>query len=424
MIVKWIILTVLILLSAFFSSAETALTTVNSIRIRTLAQEGSRRAKRVQKIQENYSKMLTSILVGNNIVNVAVSAFATMVAISIGLNVGVMTAALTLTLLVFGEITPKNAAAAAPEKLELAYSGVIYVLMIVLTPVIFIVECICKAVAFVFHIKIDNPDTSMTEGELRTIVDVSHENGVIESEEKQMIKNVFDFGDCRARDIMIPRIDVALISIESTYAEVREIFEEEKYSRLPVYKDDTDNIIGIVNLKDFFHVTDIEAFRLKDIMRDAYYTFEMKKTSELMVEMKTESVSMAIVLNEYGAAEGIITMEDLLEEIVGEIRDEYDEDEKELIANIGRNEYVVEGSVKLDDLNDEIGTAFESEDYDSIGGYMIGLLDRIPGAGEVVYDDMGIRLEAQTISKNRIDKIHITIPEEKKNVSIKDTQLQ
>ena len=409
MMVKWIILIVLILLSAFFSSAETALTTVNSIKIRTLAQEGNRRAKRVQKIEENYSKMLTSILVGNNIVNVAVSAFATMVALSIGLNVGIMTAALTLTLLVFGEITPKNAAAAASEKLALAYSGVIYVLMIILTPVIFIIECICKAVAFVFRIKIDNPDNLLTEGELRTIVDVSHENGVIESEEKQMIKNVFDFGDCRARDIMIPRIDVALISIESTYAEVREIFEEEKYSRLPVYKDDTDNIIGIVNLKDFFHVTDIEGFRLKDVMRDAYYTFEMKKTSELMVEMKRESVSIAIVLNEYGASEGIVTMEDLLEEIVGEIRDEYDEDEKELINEIGKGEYVVEGSVKLDDLNDAIGTDLESEDYDSIGGYMLGLLDRIPRAGEKVTDASGNVLEALGISKNRIDRIHITL---------------
>jgi len=416
MMIKWILLIILILLSAFFSSAETALTTVNSIKMRTLAKEGNRRAKRVLKIHEDYSRMLTTILVGNNIVNVAVSALATTVAITIGLNVGLMTAALTLVLLVFGEITPKNAAAVASEKMALAYSGVIYALMIVLTPLIWVVDKICKAVAFILRIKIDNPEVSMTEGELRTIVDVSHENGVIETEEKQMIKNVFDFGDCRARDIMIPRIDVAQISIDSTYSEVREIFEEEKYSRLPVYKDDTDNIIGVLNLKDFFLVRDDGSFRLRDIMRDAYYTFEMKKTSELMIEMKTESVSMAIVLNEYGAAEGIVTMEDLLEEIVGEIRDEYDEDEKELITSVGKNEYVVEGSLKLDDLNDEIGTSFESEDYDSIGGYMIGLLDRIPGQGEVVYDTFGVRLEAQTISKNRIDKIHITIPEEKQKL--------
>ncbi|MBR1877029.1 MAG: HlyC/CorC family transporter [Lachnospiraceae bacterium] len=415
MTARWICLVILILLSAFFSSAETALTTVSRIRMRTLAEKGDRRAKRVQKIHEHYSKMLTSILVGNNIVNVAASALATTVAISIGLNVGIMTAVLTLVLLVFGEITPKNAAAVSPDRFSLAYSGVIYVLMIILTPVIWIIDKLCRALAFVMRIDIDNPGESMTEGELRTIVDVSHENGVIETEEKQIIKNVFDFGDCRARDIMIPRIDVVSVSFDTGYAEIRDIFEEEKYSRLPVYKDDTDNIIGIINLKDFFLASDTESFRLRDIMRDAYYTFEMKKTSELMIEMKQESVSMAIVLNEYGAAEGIITMEDLLEEIVGEIRDEYDEDEKELITSVGRNEYIVEGSIKLDDLNDEIGTDFKSEDYDSIGGYMIGLLDRIPEAGETVFDEEGIRLEAQTIIKNRIDKIHITIPENKKN---------
>jgi len=409
MTIRWIFLVLLILLSAFFSSAETALTTASSIKIRTLAARGDVRALRVQKIHEKYSKMLTSILIGNNIVNVAVSALATTVAMSIGINVGLMTMALTLVLLVFGEITPKNAAAASPEKISLAYSWFIWILMIVLTPVIWIVNRICSFIAFLFRIDLNNRNDSMTEGELRTIVDVSHEDGVIESEEKEMIKNVVDFGDCRAKDIMIPRIKVAQISIESSYDEVRGIFEEEKYSRLPVYKDDTDNIIGVVNLKDFFLVTDRESFRMKDVMRDAYYTFEMKKTSELMIEMKKESVSMAIVLNEYGAAEGIVTMEDLLEEIVGEIRDEYDEDEKELINEIGKNEYLVEGSVRLDDLNDEIGSEFKSDDYDSIGGYMIGLLDRIPQEGEKVTDEFGTVLEACEISKNRIDRIHVIL---------------
>ncbi len=408
MIVKWISLAILLMLSAFFSSAETALTTANSIRIRTLADEGDRRAIRVRKIHDKYSKMLISILIGNNIVNVAASALATTVAISIGLNVGIMTLALTLVLLVFGEITPKNVAAARAEKISLSYSAFIYCLMIILTPVIWVIDRICFLLAYLLGVDIKNRNDVITEGELRTIVEVSHEEGVIESEEKEMIKNVVDFGDCRAKDIMIPRIDVAEVSIDSSYEEVRKLFEEEKYSRLPVYKDDTDNIIGVVYLKDFFPVSG-EAFRVKDVMRDAYYTFEMKKTSELMVEMKKESVSIAIVLNEYGAAEGIVTMEDLLEEIVGEIRDEYDEDEKELINEVGKGEYIVEGSVKLDDLNDAIGTKLESDDYDSVGGYMLGLLDRIPRAGEKVTDASGNVLEALGISKNRIDRIHITL---------------
>ena len=411
MIVKWIVLGILLLLSAFFSSAETALTTANSIRIRTLANEGDKRALRVQKIHEKYSKMLISILIGNNVVNLTASALATTVAISIGLNVGIMTLALTLALLIFGEITPKNVASARAERISLFYSGPIYCLMIILTPVIWIIDRVCFFIAWIFHINIEDRNDGITEGELRTMVEVSHEEGVLESEEKEMIKNVVDFGDCRAKDIMIPRIDVAEVGIDSTYEEVRALFEEEKYSRLPVYKDDTDNIIGVVYLKDFFFVSDA-SFRVKDVMRDAYYTFEMKKTSELMVEMKKESVSFAIVLNEYGAAEGIVTMEDLLEEIVGEIRDEYDEDEKELINEVGEGEYIVEGSVKLDDLNDAIGTDLQSDDYDSVGGYMIGLLDRIPRAGEKVTDASGNTLEAMGISKNRIDRIHIILNKE------------
>ncbi len=409
---KWVILIILILLSAFFSSAETALTMANRIRIRTLAEEGDKKALLLQKVLGKQQKMLTSILIGNNIVNIAASALATTIAFQIGLSVGIMTAALTLVLLVFGEITPKNAAAADPESFSFLYVRVIYVLMIVLTPVIAVVNGICRAAAFLLRIDLAAGGKAMTEGELRTIVDVGHEDGVIEQEEKQMINNVFDFGDSRARDIMIPRIDVVEINMEAGYQDVRTLFENEKYTRIPVYKDDTDNVIGIINLKDFFHVTDREGFRIKDIMRDAYYTFEMKKTSDLMMEMKKESVSIAIVLNEYGAAEGIVTMEDLIEEIVGEIRDEYDEAEDELITSVGKREYEVEGSVKLDDLNDAIGTELTSEDYDSIGGYMIGLLDRLPETGETVTDEGGIALTAVSLSKNRIERVRLELPAE------------
>ncbi|MBP5272211.1 MAG: HlyC/CorC family transporter, partial [Clostridia bacterium] len=301
-----IVLVICVLLSGFFSASETAYSSASEIRLKALEQEGSKRASRALKILDEYDALLSTILIGNNIVNVAASALATTVAISIGLNVGIMTLALTLVLLVFGEITPKNVAAARAEKISLSYSAFIYCLMIILTPVIWIIDRICFFLAFILGVDIKDRNDVITEGELRTIVEVSHEEGVIESEEKEMIKNVVDFGDCRAKDIMIPRIDVAEVSIDSTYEEVRKLFEEEKYSRLPVYKDDTDNIIGVVYLKDFFPVSN-ETFRVKDVMRDAYYTFEMKKTSELMVEMKKESVSIAIVLNEYGAAEGIVT---------------------------------------------------------------------------------------------------------------------
>lgn len=411
---KWVSLAVLIMLSAFFSSAETALTTVNRIKVRTLAENGDRRALTLQKVHEQWPKMLSAILIGNNIVNIAASAIATTVAMTINIPVGVMTLLLTLFILVFGEITPKNVATVRAEKLSLSIAGVILFLMRVLTPVIWIIDKMCLIVTKIMRIDLNDKNKSMTEGELRTIVDVSHEDGVIETEEKQMINNVFDFGDSRAKDIMIPRIDVTEVDIDSAYDDLRDIFEKEKYTRLPVYKDDTDNIIGIINMKDFFLDTQSKGFRIKDIMRDAYYTFEMKKTSDLMIDMRRESATMAIVLNEYGAAVGIVTMEDLLEEIVGEIRDEYDEDEVDLISQVGNNEYMVEGSVKLDDLDDALGINLESEDYDSIGGYIIGCLDRLPEAGETVITDDGIRLEVVSTSKNRIDRVHMYLPEKKK----------
>ncbi len=410
---RWVILACLLALSAFFSSAETALTTVSKIRLRTLAEEGNKRAQKLLDILENSPRMLTTILVGNNIVNLAASALATTIAFQIGWNVGLMTAVLTVVLLVFGEITPKNAAAVNSEKMAMAYAGIIGGLMLVMKPLILIINFICRVLARLLRIPMDEGGQPITEGDLRTIVDVSHEHGVIETEEKQMINNVFDFGDSRAKDIMIPRIDVVEIDMESDYGTVRELFENEKYTRIPVYKDDTDNVIGIINLKDFFLVSNPEEFRIRDIMRDAYYTFEMKKTSDLMMEMKKESVSIAIVLNEYGVAEGIVTMEDLLEEIVGEIRDEYDEDEEELITSVGIREYEVEGSVKMDDLNDAIGTDLTSEDFDSLGGYMIGLLDRLPVEGETAEDENGVRLTALSVAKNRIERIRIELPEKK-----------
>ncbi|MBO5550704.1 MAG: HlyC/CorC family transporter [Lachnospiraceae bacterium] len=412
--IKWLGLFMLICLSAFFSAAETALTTFNKIRMREKAEEGNKAAALLLKMADDKPRVLSAILIGNNIVNIAASALATTIAMSIGFNVGIMTLILTFVILIFGEITPKNAAAVKSDGLALFYSRIIYALMTVLTPVIFIVNLICSGVLRLFGVNMNDLQTIMTEGELRTIVDVSHEDGVIETEERVMINNVVDFGDSRAKDIMTPRIDVTEVAIDATYEEVRTVFGDDRYTRLPVYKDDRDNIIGVINIKDFFMSADREHFRTTDIMRDAYYTFETKKTSELLVEMQEESAPMAIVLNEYGASEGIVTMEDLIEEIVGEIRDEYDEEEEELIEEISEREFMVEASVKLDDLNDEIGTNLHSDDYDTVGGYIIGMGDSIPQAGETFIDENGITFVIIESAKNRIDKVKIILTEKKK----------
>ena len=249
---------------------------------------------------------------------------------------------------------------------------------------------------------------AITEDELRTIVEVSHEEGVIETEEKKMINNVFDFGDSVAKDVMVPRIDMAFVDVNASYEEVIEIFRQEKYTRFPVYEETTDNVIGILNVKDILLAGEREQFSVRDYLRAPYYTYEFKKVSELMVEMKKANVNIIIVLDEYGATAGLITLEDMLEEIVGDIRDEYDEDEENELVEIAANEYVVEGSMKLDDLNDRLELKLESEDYDSVGGLVIGLLDHLPEEGEdVVFDN--VRLVVDRVEKNRIDRIHLYI---------------
>ena len=406
-----IVLIVLLALSAFFSSAETALTCVSKIRIRSLAEEGNKRACLVKELTDNPSKMLSAILIGNNIVNLTASSLATTFAIRINLTVGIATGILTVVILILGEIVPKNMAMVYSERLALFYAGIISGLMKLMTPVIFAVDLLANGIMKVLHID-RNLHTAMTENELRTYVEVSHEDGVIESEEREMIYNLFDFSDAVAKDIMIPRIDMASISEDAGYDEVMALFKECMYTRIPVYREDKDNIIGLINIKDFILVTDKESFQIGDILREAYYTYEYKKTADLMMEMREKRVNVSFVLNEYGATVGMITLEDLIEEIVGEIRDEYDEDEEELIRKVGEREYLVEGSMKLDDINDQLGTELMSEDYDSIGGLLIENLDRLPEDGETITLENGITLQVKGINQNRIINVLMTLPEE------------
>lgn len=410
--IQLVILLVLLMLSAFFSSAETALTTVNKIRIRTLAEEGDKRAIRVLKITEDSGKMLSAVLIGNNIVNLSASSMATLLATKLWGNAGagLATGILTLLILVFGEISPKTLATIFAENLSLAYSGIIYLLMRLLTPVIFIVNKLALGFLLLLRIDPNSRDNTMTETELRTIVDVSHEDGVIETEEHQMIHNVFDFGDSFAKDVMIPRIDVTAVDVNSTYEEIIDTFREDLYTRLPVYEENTDDVIGILNVKDLL-LCDKEHFNIRELLREPYYTYEYKKTSELMLEMRNSSKNVTIVLDEYGATAGLITLEDLLEEIVGEIRDEYDMDEEDALQMISDTEYVVDGHMKLDDLEDVLHLGLDSEDYDSIGGFIIEQLDHLPKTGESVRTENGIRLCVDAVDKNRIDKVHIYLPE-------------
>ena len=404
---------ILVLLSGFFSSAETALSSVNRVRLRALIEDGNKRAKLVDKILDNYSKMISTILIGNNVVNLGASSLATSFIMEEYGNayVAVGTGILTLLVLLCGEIIPKTLAKTYAEALSLSYAFIIDKLMWFLTPVIFFVD---KLSGFIMKLLRIDPNArldSMTETELKTYVDVSHEDGVIETEEREIIYNVFDFSDAVAKDIMIPRINMVTVDKDATYQELAELFKEYMYTRIPVYEDDQDNMIGLVNIKDFLFIEDKENFQISSILRKAHYTYEYKKSADLMLEMREKSYNVTFVLNEYGACVGMITMEDILEEIVGEIRDEYDDDEKENIVKIAENQYLVEGSMKIDDINDYLETDMNSEDYDSIAGLMIEHLDRLPEVGECVTLENEIVLKVSETDQNRVTRILIKLPD-------------
>ena len=408
-ILQLVILVLLLSASAFFSSAETALMTSNKLRIRNLAENGDKRAEKVLEITANTDKMLSAILIGNNIVNLSASALSTTLTLKMfgSSLVGIATGILTFLILVFGEITPKNVASKNAENIALKYIGIISVLVVILTPVIYIVNKVAGIVISLF-IKNNDDNNMVTEDELRAMVEVSHEDGVIEKEEKKMIVNVVDFGDTVAGDIMLPRVDMVMVSVESSYEEILKIFREERYTRIPVYEESPDNVIGILNVKDFLLIEDKENFSVKEHLREPLYTYEYKKTSSLMVDMRKTGANIVIVLDEYGTTVGLITLEDMLEEIVGEIRDEFDADEDEGITKISETEYLIDGSTNLDDVNDRIGLELSSEEYESIGGIIMEKLGRLPVEGEVITFD-NIILTVKKMDHARIEKVGLKL---------------
>lgn len=404
-IIQLVIVIILLSASAFFSSAETALMTSNKLKMRNLAENGDKRAAKVLKVTENTDKMLSAILIGNNIVNLTASSISTALTLKIfgSKLVGIATGILTFLILVFGEITPKNVASKNAEDMALAYIGVISFLVTLLTPVIFIVNTVAKFVISIFN-KNGDDNNAVTEEELRAMVEYSHEEGVIENEEKKMIVNVVDFGDTVAGDIMVPRVDMVMVDEKSSYEEILQVFREERYTRIPVYEETPDNVIGILNVKDFLLIEDKENFVMKELLREPLYTYEYKKTSALMMDMRKTGANIVIVLDEYGITAGLITLEDMLEEIVGEIRDEFDADEDEGITKVSDLEYLIDGSTNLDDINDRIGLSLSSEEYESIGGLIMEKLGRLPVEGEIINFD-NIVLTVKKMDHARIEKV-------------------
>lgn len=413
-LIQIIVIIILLLLSAFFSSAETALSSVSRVKVRTLEDEKVRHAHTLGAILDRYDSLISTILVGNNIVNLTASSLMTTVTMRLfgNLFVSIATGILTILVLIFGEILPKTLARRNAESIALFYAPIMRGLMTVMFPVVFLIEGLAHVILKLLGK--DKPvDNVITESELRTYVDVSHENGEIETSEKKMINNVFDFGDSYVKDVMVPRIDIVAVEKGATYDEVRKVFCDSMYTRLPVYDEEPDNIVGFINVKDFILIDRSETFCVGQLIRKAHFTYEYKRTNDLLKEMRDISTSLSVITNEYGEIVGMVTLEDLLEEIVGEIRDEYDDAEEENIQKMEENTYLIEGSMKLDDINDELGTELFSEDYDSIGGLVIEQLeDTLPEDGTVVTVG-NVVLKVSGVSQNRIQKVIMEIkPEE------------
>ena len=405
------VLVILLIGSGFFSASETALMSISKIKLRHMEEDGLKGAKLVSSLLEDPNKLLSSILVGNNIVNIAATSISTSLFVSIwgAQGVAMATVMMTVLVLIFGEITPKSISANSPEKISLFVSKPIKFVTIVLKPVVWIFNVITTIIFKIFGIDNKGVKPFITEEELKTMVNVSHEEGLLEIEEREIINNVFQFGDMQAKEAMVQRLDMVAIDIEDSYEEIIELFKTEKISRMPVYEETIDDIIGVLNIKDVIFLDDeeIENFDIRKYLREPFFTYEFKKITQLLEEMKKDKSQMAIVVDEYGGTAGLITIEDLVEVIVGDIEDEYDEEEDE-IQVISSKEFLVEGSTKISDVNEVINIQLESDEFDSIGGYIIGYIKHIPDEGEDI-EVYGVKFHIECVDKNRIKKIRILL---------------
>ena len=413
---KIILLFSLLALSALFSASETALTSLNKIRVQQMTDEKVKGIDRVNKLLADPNKLLSSILIGNNLVNIGASSLMTSLAIELFGNrgVGIATGIMTLLILIFSEITPKSLAAQNAEKLSLQLSGFVYLNMLLVTPVSIILSQITGRLIQLLGGEVDEERKYITHEELQTIVNVSHREGILEGEEKDMIQSIFDFRNAHASDVMIPRADMVAIDINLPQAEIIEIISGKKYSRIPVYEDSVDQIIGILHLKDLLLLEKDQAKEIdfRKYLRPPHFTYNYKPIKDLFQKMKSERIPMAIVVDEYGGTEGIVTLEDLVEQIVGDIEDEYDSFIRSF-KKIKDNEYVLNGNTEIEEVNELMGTDLQSDEFDTIAGFVLGIIGRFPNEFEKIhYQDLIFTVEK--FDKNRIEKIRITKQEKKK----------
>ena len=406
---------ILVVLGAFFSMSETALTSVSKLSIRHMAEKGMKRAKTVEKIVNDRGKMISSVLIGANLTTILLSSIATTIAIGLAseeneaLAVAIGTVITTVVVLLGSDITPKVVASKYTEKIALFVARPMILVMFLFTPINLVLNGFINKLLSLFGFNKDKDQNTITEQEVLTMLDMGYEEGVIPEEESIMIDAVFEFRKSQARDIMIPRTDMIAIPITAEYDEIIKVFQDEGYSRLPVYKDDLDHIVGMLNFKDFMlRVEEEEGFDVERYIREPFFSYENQSAQKLFANMRTSGASLAIILDEYGGCAGLVTIEDLVETIMGEIFDEHDEVDIDITCIIPNKEYSVLGGTRIDDFNKLLDISLISDDYDTMAGYVMGLFGYIPKHGDVITQN-NLTFIVEESGKNRIERLKIKI---------------
>ena len=379
--------------SAFFSATETAFSSVNKIRLKNMANDGDRRAKKALDLAENYDKLLTTILVGNNLVNIMATALATVLFTRIYHDLGatISTAVMTVVVLIFGEVTPKSIAKETPEKFAMSVCGIIGFLVVLLTPINLLFTLWKMLISHLFHVE---NDEGMTQEELITIVEEAMNDGDLEEHESDLITAAIEFNDLEVNEILTPRVDVVALDIETSMEGMEEAFRTNSFSRFPIYENTIDNVIGILHEKDFYYAFYNDAKDVRAILKPIQYTSSHVKISELLRQLQNSKTHMAVVLDEYGGTAGIITMEDILEELVGEIYDEHDEI-REYWHQVDEKTYLVEGDCDLGEMFELFDMEETDDEYDvnTVSGWAIQNMNRIPKEGDTfVADDLFVTI--------------------------------
>ena len=402
-----IALVFLVAMSAVFSSSETAITSVSKIKVRQLDQKDNKNAHLLKKLHDNMQTTISTILIGNNIVNIAASSIATILFTNIFHQNGALisTVVMTVFVLIFGEVIPKTIAQYKNKSVALKFSRFIYFLTIVFKPIVKVLNILTRLVIKLF-IGEDEDSSTLTEEELKTLVEVSEEEGVLKNQETEIMINALELKETLAVDIMTPRTSMASVDIEDAESDLKEIIKNITYSRIPVYEDNIDDIIGVLHIKELAHkiIEDDRDFKVRDILKPAFYAYEYIPVVDLFKQMRTKNISISIIIDEYGGTSGIVTMEDILEELVGEIDDEYDH-EKE-VTKLSDNEYLVDPEMRIDEVNERFDLDIQSDKFDSIGGFVIELLDRMPKSkDEVEFENL--KFVVVNVDKRKITQLMI-----------------